>query len=104
MIIRITSARRVEVEDARNFKKFKVAIDMPEAKYADAARAMPAGAVRFDDPKTAWVSISALRAFDGLKDDKDWQDGLSAMIKAAEPHGWISSDKSAIKAHVEWAV
>ncbi len=102
MIIRITAERTLQVEDAQNFRKFKVAVDLPDSRYQDAARANPA-AVRFDDPKTAWVSIAALRAFDGLKEDQAWQDGLSAMIKAAEPHGWISPDKAAIKAHVEWA-
>ena len=101
MIIRITSDRSIRLEEPTDFRKFKVACDLPAARHADVADANP-DAVRFDDPKTAWVSIAALRAWDGLKDDQAWQDGLSAMIKAAEPHGWISPDKRAIKAHVEW--
>lgn len=101
MIIRVEADHRLRVEEPTNFRKFKVACDLPEARFAEVAGANP-GAVTFDDATTAWVSIAALRDWEGLKDDTSWQNGLSAMIKAAEPHGWISAEKQAIKAHVEW--
>jgi len=102
LIIRIASDRTVHIEESDNFRKFKVAVDLPESSYAEVAGANP-GTISFDDAKTAWVSIEALRGWKGLKDDAAWQNGLSAMIKAAEPHGWISAEKQAIKAHIEWA-
>jgi hypothetical protein len=102
MIIRIASDRSLGIEDAMNFKKFKVACDVPATQLADIADAnVPA--VRFDDVTTAWVSIAALESWTGLSADRAWQDGLAAMIKAATPHGWIDAEKRAIKAHVEWA-
>jgi hypothetical protein len=102
MIIRIASSGSVSIEEPANFRKFKVACDVPEARLADIKIRNPRG-VSFDDARTAWVSIAALKGWDGLKDDKAWQEGLAAMIKAAAPHGWISEEKQAIKAHVEWA-
>ncbi len=102
MIIQIAADRSLALEDAMNFKKFKVVCAMPEDRFADAAAAAP-GTVSFDDTKTAWVSIAALKSWKGLADDPAWQDGLAAMIKVATPYGWVSEEKQAIKAHVEWA-
>lgn len=102
MIIRIAADRSIAIEDPMNFRKFKLACDLPATRFADVAGANPA-AVSFDDTTTAWVSIAALKSWPTLKDDTGWQDGLAAMIKAAEPHGWISAEKQAIKAHIEWA-
>ena len=102
MIIQISAESALSIEDPMNFRKFKVACNAPEARFADIARAVP-DAVSFDDAKTAWVSIAALKGWAGLSDDKGWQDGLAAMIKAATPYGWVSEEKQAIKAHVEWA-
>lgn len=102
MIIRIDSTRGLRLEEPTNFSTFKVSCDLAEASYRDVAGANP-DAMTFEDAKTAWVSIAALRAWDGLRGDQAWQDGLGAMIKAATPHGWVSADQRAIKAHVEWA-
>lgn len=103
MIIQIAADKTLSLDDAMNFKKFKVACAVPEARFADMAEAAST-TVSFDDSKTAWVSIASLQAWEGLKDDKAWQEGLAAMIKAATPYGWISEEKQAIKAHVEWLV
>ncbi len=101
MIIRIEANHRIRLEVPTNFRTFKVACDAPEARYLDVAGANPS-VLKFADAKTAWVSIAALRGWEGLANDQAWQDGLSGMIKAAAPHGWISADQRAIKAHVEW--
>lgn len=102
MIIRVAGNGGVAIEDAMNFRKFKVACDVPDTNLTSIRNAKPAG-VEFEDAKTAWVSIAALKSWDGLKDDRAWQDGLAAMIKAAAPHGWISEERQAIKAHIDWA-
>lgn len=101
MIIRVDANYRIHIEEPSNFRKFKVACDLAESHYPDVAGANPS-ALTFDDGKTAWVSIAALRNWDGLAGDLAWQDGLSAMITAATPHGWISADGRTIRAHVEW--
>lgn len=101
MIIQITADKSVSIDDPMDFRKFKVTCAVPEQQFAAVAGANPA-IVSFDDAKTAWVSIAALKGWAGLEEDKAWQDGLAAMIKAATPHGWISEEKQAIKAHVEW--
>jgi hypothetical protein len=48
------------------------------------------------------VAEAALRKWDGRANDRAWQDGLTAMIAKAEPHGWVDRAAGAIKAHVEW--
>lgn len=101
MIIQIAADNSLAIEDPMNFKKFKVCCATPQSRFADVAGAAPK-AIAFDDEKTAWVSIAALRSWAGLADDQAWQDGLAAMIKAATPYGWVSEEKQAIKAHVEW--
>ena len=102
MIIRIATDGCIHVDDPANFRKFKVVCEAAETAYAAVAGTNP-GTITFDDAKTAWVSIAALRAFEGLAGDQAWQTGFANMIKAAEPHGWISRDGRAIKAHVDWA-
>jgi hypothetical protein len=102
MIVHIDGVGRLSLSDAADFRKFKVVVGAAESHYGTIAP-HTGPAVVFDDAGTAWVSIASLRALDGLADDKGWQDGLTAMIDKARPHGWISAAGDAIKAHVEWA-
>jgi hypothetical protein len=101
MIVQIADARTIRLDDAHNFRKFHVQVDLPESRLADLRDAFP-GTVAFEDAATAWVSIPALRAWPALTDDQAWQQGLSAMIEKAAPHGWVDTGRDAIKAHVVW--
>jgi hypothetical protein len=102
MIIRIAENRTVHLEDPENFRAFKVSVAGPATAYAEFAEANPR-VLHFDDAATAWVSVEALRNWEGLRDAPAWQDGLSAMIEKARPYGWIAEDGQSIKAHVEWS-
>ena len=102
MIVRITADRQLRLDDAEDFRKFAIQVDGPEADFRHVKGAFPR-VVMLDDASHGWVFISALRSWPGFDVRQDWQDKLSAMIKAAEPHGWIDRDRQAIKAHVVWA-
>jgi hypothetical protein len=101
MIISVHATNDVTLDEAQNFRAFKVVINIPDATLEEARVAL-AGTATMPDRDTAWVSVEALRQWRGVKDDAEWQKNLDTMIEKAKPHGWIDEANNAIKAHVEW--
>ena len=101
MIISVHATNDITLDDANDFRAFKVAIQIPDASLEEAQVAL-AGLATMTDRETAWVSQEALRQWRVVKDDVEWQQNFDAMIEKAKPHGWIDEEKKAIKAHVEW--
>jgi len=103
MFFKILSPGIVTLEDANNFRAFKVVVAPPDADLDTVRRAL-ANIALLPDRGTAWVSERALRAWPELANDSAWQEALTAMIAKARPHGWIDDANKTIKAHVEWTV
>jgi hypothetical protein len=101
MIIRLSRDGALHLDAPEDFKRFKVVVEDAGRDVAR-ARAALSSVARLEDDATAWVAEAALRQWDGMKTDSAWQDGLTAMIAKAEPHGWVDRATGAIKAHVEW--
>jgi hypothetical protein len=101
MYLNVLASGAVELEDAGNFRSFKVVVAMPNADLAAVRRALSGIAV-LPDRDTAWVSEQALRDWAGVANDAAWQDALTTMIAKARPHGWVDDASKSIKAHVEW--
>jgi hypothetical protein len=101
MLFNVLAAAVVKLEDAKNFRSFKVVVTMPQADLETVRRALANIAV-LPERDTAWVSERALRAWPDVANDAAWQDALTAMIAKARPHGWIDDANKTIKAHVEW--
>jgi hypothetical protein len=101
MIISVHATNDVTLDDAQNFRAFKVVVNIPKATLEEARVAL-AGIATLPDRETAWVSADALRQWRGVKDDAEWQKNLDAMIEKAKPLGWIDETNNTIKAHVEW--
>jgi len=101
MFFDVRAATVVTLEDATNFRAFKIVVTMPQADLESVRRALEGIAV-LPERDTAWVSERALRAWPELAHDAAWQDALTAMIEKAKPHGWIDDANKTIKAHVEW--
>jgi flavin reductase len=100
MFFRVANGRTDLVEQD-NFRAFKVVVEGTVTDFGKARQSLaPVG--NLTDTSTAWISQNALREWPDLKNDTDWQRGLSAMIEKARPHGWIDPATGAIKAHVEW--
>jgi predicted transcriptional regulator len=102
MIIRIIASNRsIEIDDAQNFKAFAVRI---EGSFADpAAKTALLGRVAArSDREHAWISEQALREWPALASQSWWQDGLSKMIEAVQPYGWIDPVDHSIQAHIEY--
>jgi hypothetical protein len=94
-------AGQVTLEDATNFRSFKVVVAAPEASLATVRDTLATFATVVDRD-TAWISEEALREWPGCLGDPGWQEALSAMIEKARPHGWIDDVNRRIKAHIEW--
>jgi hypothetical protein len=103
MFLHVRATDEVTLEDAKNFRGFKVVVAIPGAALEAVQGALSTVAF-MPDHDTAWVSEQALRAWPGCADDAEWQSALTAMIEKARPHGWIDDSNRSIKAHVEWAV
>lgn len=92
---------RMALDLAEDFSRFKVVMCDRTATSFAAHQLSLEPALTLADKDTAWVSLSWLRTT-GPADTK-WQTGLDQMVAKATPHGWISADGSAVKAHLEWA-
>jgi hypothetical protein len=101
MFFNVLSATDVKLEEANNFRAFKVVVT-PRNVDLDTVRSALADIAVLPDRDTAWVSERALRAWPELAGDPAWQGSLTAMIEKARPYGWIDDVNKTIKAHVEW--
>jgi predicted transcriptional regulator len=102
MIIRvIASSRSIELDDAQNFKAFSIRIEGPFTDPAAQAELLGRLALR-SDREHAWISEQALREWPSLASQSWWQDGLTKMIAAVRPFGWIDPVDHSIRAHIEY--
>ena len=101
MFLNVLAATVVKLEDANNFRSFKVVVAMPNADLETVRSALSSIAV-LPERDTAWVSEQALRAWPEVANDSTWQGALTAMTAKARPHGWVDDANRTIKAHVEW--
>ena len=102
MIIRvIASSSSIEIEDAGDFKAFAVRI---EGSFDDPAvqTELLGRVAASSDREHAWISEQVLREWPSLKSETWRQDGLSKMIAAVQPFGWIDQVDHAIRAHIEY--
>jgi hypothetical protein len=95
-------AGKASLQDAGNFRAFKIVCDGAEGDL-EGLRAALAGLADVDGDGHAWVAPAVLRADPAVAADAAWQQGFDAMIEKARPHGWVHPDSGAIRAHIEWA-
>ena len=102
MLIRLTTDKRVLLEERDNFRAFKLVVEGRREDLDPVRRAL-AGTAELPDADTAWVLEKALRQWPEVAQDTEWQAALTGMIDKARSHGWIDETRGAIKAHVEWS-
>lgn len=93
MIVRIDSANPPSLEDADNFRAFKLVCASPREACVDAF----AQVGRLDGDHL-WVDADWIRA--NGRQDEEWSAGLGKMIDYAASAGWVD-DSGAIRAHIE---
>ena len=93
MIVRIDPSRPPSLEEADNFRAFKVACASP--REACAAGFAEVGRLEGDH---LWVDAEWLKAHG--PDDDAWRGGLDKMVDYATSAGWVD-DAGAVRAHIE---
>ncbi|MBM3492469.1 MAG: hypothetical protein FJX68_18930 [Alphaproteobacteria bacterium] len=101
MYVKVDREFRATLADPTDFKKFHVEAACAAAEIERLRQALR-GIARVDSAEAAWVSQAWLRGLPELQHDRAFQDGLTAMIEKARPHGWIDAATGAIKAHVKF--
>jgi hypothetical protein len=102
MLIRVIEASHsLALDEPKDFGHFAIRIE--GAFDPVDLRELLKGFTTSADSEHAWVSQKALREWPGLADEVWWQEGLSAMIAAAQRFGWVDATADAIRAHIEYA-
>ncbi|MDQ8729544.1 hypothetical protein [Bradyrhizobium sp. LHD-71] len=94
MIIAIDASGKVSLNEASDFKGFKVTAPNNDAAFLTEALA-PAG--RYDGSH-AWISQEWLIS-QGVAHGDAWREGFDKMAAFAQSKGWV--ENGAIRAHVE---
>lgn len=98
MFLQVTQDLKVSLEDADNFKAFKVVAATASDEALRTALA-EAGAGRLDG-EHVWVSADWLRAQAG--GSAEWGKNFEGLLAFAGSKGWLD-DQGAVRAHIERA-
>ena len=94
MILSLDPSTSAQLLDDRNFRALKVTapsgIDL-------SAMLAPVGTRSGDH---VWLSVQRLKEMGPV--DADWSRGFDAMIAYADEAGWVSADKTLVRAHLEF--
>lgn len=100
MIVSLDAGRGPRLDDADNFRAFKVTA--PKGLEGEALGRALAPVGRLDaDGAHAWIGEAALRKLANRPGDKAWHDSATAMIAYARKSGWIDEATGDIRAHIE---
>ena len=101
MIVSLDAGRLPQLDDADNFRAFKVTAPRGMDRAALTAALGTVGRLHEDGSEHAWIDEAELRKLSGRAGDKAWNDQASAMIDYARRSGWIDAATGAIRAHIE---
>ncbi len=103
MIIHISSANHVELNDRDNFKAFKVTLGSTDLTPVDIASALSGIATVEADGKTVWISGGALKNWQGEPQPAEWVAAFDKMVESVKKFGWVNEADGAVRAHIEGA-
>jgi hypothetical protein len=102
MFIAITRSGQIELQDAGNFRAFKI-LDRSGKSRVELAAALDGFATLTPDGTAAWVDASAVPKLLPAAPTAEWQTSFSTMIAAAGKFGWVDEATGAVRAHIERA-
>jgi hypothetical protein len=97
--------REVELEDVDDTRRFHVSVAHGDdyAKVADVLSEKDVGYVDADDEEEhAWIAIDAVQELAVGRTKHGWEEHFEKMVKKADQHGWLSPDRTHLKAHLDW--
>jgi hypothetical protein len=102
MFITITHSGHTELQDAANFRAFKI-LDRSGKSPAELAAALDGFATLTPDGTAAWVDASAVSRLLPVAPTAEWLTSFNAMVAAASKFGWVNETTGALRAHIERA-
>jgi hypothetical protein len=97
--------RDVELEEPDDTHRFHVSVAHGDdyAKVADVLSEKDVGYVDADDTEEhAWIAVDAVQELAGGRTKHGWEEHFDKMLDHAAKHGWLSADRSHLKAHLDW--
>lgn len=96
MIIECHRDGIVRIAEPLDFRRFKLAL------HAEASPATQAWkGITLLNRHDALVSIDLVPTLAGRPDDTGWDQRYAEMVTKAREHGWIDTERNAIRAHIE---
>lgn len=92
---------RVELQDADDFTRFRLAVDADPGEIGKVRQALRHVA-ELERPEIAWVSEEWLRRHARAPQPADWNAGFAKMLAFAATRGWVRADPAMVRAHVVW--
>jgi hypothetical protein len=102
MFITITRSGQIELQDAANFRAFKI-LDRSGKSPVELAAVLDGFATLTPDGTAAWVDASAVPKLLPVAPTAEWQTSFNAMLAAASKFGWVNEATGAVRAHIERA-
>lgn len=96
MIIECFADGAVRLAEPLDFRKFKLVL------RADASPGvLPWTGITLLDDHDALVAVDLVPTLVGRPDDASWDQRYAEMVAKAGAHGWIDTERNAIRAHIE---
>jgi hypothetical protein len=102
MFMAITCSGHIELQDAANFRAFKI-LDLSRKGAVELAAALDGFATLTPDGKAAWVDPSAVPKLPPVAPTAEWQTSFNNMLASAHKFGWVDEATGAVRAHIERA-
>jgi hypothetical protein len=102
MFITVTRSGHIELQDAGNFRAFKI-VDRSEKSLVELAAVLDGLATLTPDGAAAWVDASAVPKLLPSAPTAEWQTSFNSMLAAARKSGWVDEATGAVRAHIEKA-
>lgn len=103
MIIHISAAGNRSLEQADDFKAFKVVAESKSIDKPVLAKALEGIGSLTDDATHAWIDPDAFIALEGKGRGDQWMSSFNSMLEGAKKYGFVDSESGAVRAHVEFA-
>ena len=91
------------VRSAEDLSTLSVRVDTGPGDWDALARTLHGAAAGEVSGAHAWLDTGWLRAAAG-DTGADWTARFDRMLDVAAAHGWLSTDRRLVRAHVEWDV
>lgn len=101
MIIVIGTSDSLRLEDVENFRQFKIVTNATlfGSEYLSKQIGM-LGSIE-ENGNYVWVLISEFMSLFGSGRSEAWLDNFSKMLEDADKYGFLNSDRTAFRSHIE---